>query len=107
MFAYGKESAMSKIKEAKRSIKHSILQIMPAEGWVAVFQDDDGTLSETVRVPLFAWAIVREIDKKTAHTQVTGLHIDDEGQIRASCWSDGFLRYERIEITERPQSSGK
>jgi hypothetical protein len=107
MFAYGKESAMSKIKEAKRSI----LQIMPAEGWVAVFQDDDevedGVPPETVRVPLFAWALVREIDKKTAHTQVTGLHIDDEGQIRASCGSDGFLRYERIEITERPQSSGK
>src|SRR4029450_1337782 len=60
-----------------------------------------------VCVPLFAWALVREIDKKTAHTQVTGLHIDDEGQIRESCWSDGFLRYERIEITERPQSSGK
>jgi hypothetical protein len=94
---------MSKIKDAKRSI----LQIMPADGWVAVFQDDDGALSETVRVLLFAWAVVREIDKKTAHTQVTGLHIDDEGQIRASCWSDGFLRYERIEITERPQSSGK
>ena len=87
---------MSKIKEAKRSI----LQIMPAEGWVAVFQDDDevedGVPPETVRVPLFAWAIVREIDKKTAHTQVTGLHIDDEGQIRESCWSDGFLRYERL-----------
>ena len=94
---------MSKIKEAKRSI----LQIMPAEGWVAVFQDDDGELSETTRVPLFAWAVVQEIDKKTAHTQATGLHIDDEGQICESCWSDGFLRYERIETTERPQSSGK
>jgi hypothetical protein len=34
---------MSKIKDAKRSI----LQMMPAEGWVAVFQDDDGELSET------------------------------------------------------------
>jgi hypothetical protein len=51
---------MSKIKDAKRSI----LQIMPAEGWVAVFQDEDGELSETVRVPLFAWALVREITKK-------------------------------------------
>ena len=94
---------MSKIKEAKRSI----LQIMPAEGWVAVFQDEDGSLSETVRVPLFAWALVREIDKKTAYTQVTGLHIDDEGQICEACWSEGFLRYERIDTTERPQSSGK
>ena len=94
---------MYKIKEAR----HSIRQIMPAEGWVAVFQDDDGELSETVRAPLFAWALVREIEKKTAHTQVTGLHMDDEGQIRESCWSDGFLRYERIDITERPQSSGK
>jgi len=94
---------MSKIKEAKRSI----LQIMPAEGWVAVFQDDDGALSETVREPLFAWAIVREIDKKTASTQVTGLHIDDQGQICEACWSEGFSRYERIETTERPRSLGK
>jgi len=103
MVAYRKEVAMSKIKETKRSIVH----IMPAEGWVAVFQDEDGELSETVRTPLFAWALVREIAKKTAHTQVTGLHMDDEGQIRESCWSEGFLRYERIEITERPQSLGK
>ena len=94
---------MSKIKEAKRSI----LQIMPAEGWVAVFQDDDGELSETTRVPLFAWAVVQEINNKTAYTQVTGLHIDDEGQIGATCWSEGFLRYEHIETTERPRSSGK
>jgi hypothetical protein len=94
---------MSKIKEAKRSI----LQIMSAEGWVAVFQDDDGELSETTRVPLFAWALVREVDKKTASTQITGLHIDDEGQICESCWSEGFLRYERLDTTERPQSSGK
>ena len=94
---------MSKIKDAKRSI----LQIMPAEGWVAVFQDDDGELSETTRVPLFAWAVVREMDKKTAYTQVTGLHINDEGQICETWWSEGFLRYERIETMERPRSSGK
>jgi len=94
---------MSKIKDAKRSI----LPIMPAEGWVGVFQDDDGELAETVRAPLFAWAIVREIERKIAHTQVTGLHMDDEGQICVSCWSEGFLRYEHLEITERPQSSGK
>ena len=94
---------MSKIKEAKRSILH----IMPAEGWVAVFQDEDGELSETTRVPVFAWAVVREIAKKTASTQVTGLHMDDEGQICETCWSAGFLRYERLETTERPRSSGK
>ena len=61
----------------------------------------------TTRVPVFAWAVVREIDKKTASTQVTGLHMDDEGQICEACWSEGFLRYERLETTERPQSSGK
>ena len=94
---------MSKIKDAKRSV----LQIMPAEGWVAVFQDDDGELSETTRVPLFAWAVVQEINKKTASTQVTGLHMNDEGQICETCWSEGFLRYERIETMERPRSSGK
>jgi hypothetical protein len=107
MFVYRKEVAMSKIKEAKRSI----LQIMPAEGWVVVFQDDDevedGVPPETVRVPLFAWAVVRELDGKKACTKVTGLFIDDEGQVSEACWREGFLRYERIEITERPQSSGK
>jgi hypothetical protein len=94
MFAYGKEVAMSKIKDAKRSI----LQIMPAEGWVAVLSDndDDGTLPDTTRAPLFAWAVVREIDKKTASTQVTGLFINDEGQVCEACWCEGFLRYERI-----------
>jgi hypothetical protein len=94
---------MSKIKEAQRSI----LQIMPAEGWVAVFQDEDGALSETIRAPLFAWAVVREIEKKMAYTKVTGLFIDDEGQVLEACWCAGFLRYERIETTERPQSMGK
>jgi hypothetical protein len=89
----GKEGVMSKSKEATRSL----LQIMPADGWVAVFQDEDGELSETVRVPLFAWALVREIAKKTAHTQVTGMHMDDEGQICVSCWSAGFLRYEHLD----------
>jgi hypothetical protein len=103
MCAYGKEAAMSKIKEAKRSI----LQIMPAEGWVAVFQDSDGVPPETLRVPLFAWAVVREIDGKKAYTQVTGLFIDDEGQIAEACWTGDFLRYERIDTPERPQSSGK
>ena len=96
---------MSKIKDAKRSI----LQIMPADGWVAVFSDndDDGTLPDTTYAQLFAWAVVRELDGKKACMQVTGLFIDDEGQIGESCWSDGFLRYEHIEITEWPQSSGK
>jgi hypothetical protein len=97
---------MSKIKEAKRAI----LQIMPADGWLAVCADEeevDGTPPATTRVPLFAWAIVREIDGKRASTQVTGLFMDDEGQICEACWYAGFLRYERIENLERPQSPGK
>ena len=95
---------MSKIKDAKRSI----LQIMPAEGWVAVFSDNDndGTLPDTSRSPLFAWAIVEEIKKKIASTRVTGLFIDDEGQICEACWCEGFLRYERMDelSSGRPQS---
>jgi len=104
MLAYGKEAAMSKIKEAKRSILH----MMPAEGWVAVLTDEDGMPPETTRVPLFAWAVVREIDKKTASTQVTGLLIDDEGQVCAACWCAGFLRYERLGDLRsgRPSSVG-
>jgi hypothetical protein len=96
---------MSNIKEAKRSILH----IMPAEGWIAVLTDDDGIPPETTRVPLFAWAVVREIDKKTASTQVTGLFIDDEGQVCEACWCEGFLRYERRGdmSRERPQSVGE
>jgi hypothetical protein len=98
---------MSKIKEAKRSI----LQIMPADGWVAVFSDndDDGTLPDTTRAPLFAWAVVREIDGKKAYTQVTGLFINDEGQVSEACWTVGFLRYERMDelSSGRLQSPGK
>jgi hypothetical protein len=51
-------------------------------------------------VPLFAWAIVRDIDGKRASTQVTGLFIDDDGQICEACWCAGFLRYERIDNME-------
>ena len=97
---------MSKIKEAKWAILH----IMPADGWMAICTDEEegeGTPPVTTCLPLFAWAIVREIDGKRASTQVTGLFIDDEGQICEACWSEGFLRYERIDTTERPQSSGK
>lgn len=94
---------MSKIKEAKRSILH----IMPADGWMAVCTDEDRVPPETTCVPLFAWAVVREVDKKTASTQVTGLFIDDEGQICEACWCAGFLRYERIENLERPHAAGK
>ena len=98
---------MSKIKDAKRSI----VQIMPAEGWAAVLSDNDndGTLPDTTRAPLFAWAVVREIDGKTAYTQVTGLFMDDEGQVLEACWCKDFLRYERVENVggERLQSVGK
>jgi len=59
------------------------------------------------RVPLFAWAIVRELDGKRASTQVTGLFIDDEGQICEACWCAGFLRYERLENLEQPHAAGK
>jgi hypothetical protein len=38
---------------------------------------------------------------------VTGLFVDDEGQICEACWYAGFLRYERIENLERPYSAGK
>jgi hypothetical protein len=62
-----------------------------------------------MRFPLFAWAIVREIGKKKVSRQVTGLFIDDEGQVIEACWHEGFLRYERIETfrEELPQSSAK
>ena len=97
---------MSKIKEAKRAILH----IMPAEGWMAVCTDEEegeGTPPVMTRVPLFAWAIVRELDGKRASTQVTGLFIDDEGQICEACWCAGFLRYERLENLEQPHAAGK
>jgi len=96
---------MSKIKEAKRSM----LQMMPAEGWMVVCTDKekDGTPPATTRVPLFAWAIVRAMNGKTASTQVTGLFMDDEGQICAACWSKGFVRYERITPPEQPPSPGQ
>ena len=81
---------MPRMKDPKRSI----LQIMPAEGWSAVFEDE-GDPSRTSSIPIFAWAIVSELSGSTAYTEVTGLFIDGEGQVSEACWCVGFLRYER------------
>jgi hypothetical protein len=83
--------------------------MMPADGWMAVCTDEvkDGTPPVTTRVLLFAWAIVRDMNGKKASTQVTGLFMDDAGQIGVACWSKGFVRYERITDLERPLSLGK
>ena len=81
---------MPRVRDAKRSILH----IMPAEGWSAVFRDDAAP-TQTVSIPIFAWAIVREVSQETSYTEVTGLFIDGEGQVAEACWCVEFLRYER------------
>jgi hypothetical protein len=85
-----KEPAMARMKDPKRSIVH----IMPAEGWSAVFEEEEAP-PRTSRIPIFAWAIVRELTGEAAYTEVTGLFIDSEGQVSEACWCRGFLRYER------------
>src|SRR5262245_32252609 len=43
----------------------------------------------------------------TSYTQVTGLCIDDEGQVSKTYWCVGFLLYERIgDISRRPGTRG-
>ena len=81
---------MPRVKDPKRSILH----IMPADGWSAVFQDAEAP-THTSSLPIFAWAIARDLYGETAYTEVTGLFIDGEGQVSEACWCLGFLRYER------------
>ena len=81
---------MPRMRDAKRSI----LQIMPAEGWSAVLRDEAAP-TQTTSVPIFAWAIVREVSQETSYTEVTGLFVDGEGQVAEACWCMEFLRYER------------
>ena len=89
-YAHEKELPMPQVKDPKRSMLH----IMPAEGWSAIFQDAESP-THTSSLPIFAWAVVRELYGETPYTEVTGLFIDGEGQVSEACWCPGFLRYER------------
>lgn len=72
------------------TVKRTILQIMPAEGWRAVYREDDGTLTE---YPLVCWALVIEDDERNDRIRyVTGIDAV-ENQAEFCDEAANFVRY--------------
>lgn len=62
-----------------------IVQLIPADGWVAVYKDEDAE----VRVPLVAWGLRRD-------GQVVPLDTAPEGDVGDPRETAGFDRVERL-----------
>ena len=65
-----------------------ILQIMPAEDWWAVY-DDDG---EAFISKLVSWALVQVGNEETDRS-VTGMDVDEEGRIEFCQEIENFKNY--------------
>lgn len=69
--------------------KRKILQIMPAIGWHATYQGDQGI----IKTPLVCWALIEEDENGELYTNVVGM--DAQGHIDFSDDSSNFLGYEK------------
>jgi len=75
-----------------------ILQIMPADGWFAVYEGDYKDI--TLFRPLVCWTLT-ECDDGT--TIVVGMEVDEEGN--AIPRSEGFVRYHHAPLLSTGESS--
>jgi len=88
--------------------KKKILQIIPAEGWVARYKDESGT--ESYQDPLVCWALVEPLaeelkgldeDDPTLWRYVVGIVVDADGSSDVASDIDNFSRYEKAERMDR------
>ncbi|MDR7381114.1 hypothetical protein [Promicromonospora iranensis] len=73
------------IRSEETSSDTQIVQLIPANGWVAVYKDDDTEL----RAPLVAWALRRD-------GEVIPLDTDPEGDVGDPRKTRNFHRVERV-----------
>lgn len=66
-----------------------ILQIIPAEGWLAVYELGTGDVSDLRTKGLVCWALVEEMSE----TSVVGIDVDQSAGITES---GKFLGYVRV-----------
>jgi hypothetical protein len=69
--------------------KVRIVQIIPAQGWWAVYRkrEDDGEFSAL----LVSWALV---EGSTGEFEVVGIDADIKGTVEIAAYANNFLRYE-------------
>jgi hypothetical protein len=71
-------------------MSEKIVQIIPADDWVAVFKmDDEAELS----MPLTCWALFQEED---GSSRIEGIYVDAAGDCTAAKSATNFLRYKRL-----------
>lgn len=82
----------------------TILQIMPADGWIAWYKDESGT--ELHWDTLVCWALVEPLpaelkgldDTDPTHWRyVVGIVTDSEGTTEIASDIDNFSRYEKVD----------
>jgi hypothetical protein len=67
-----------------------IIQIIPADSWIAVFKMDDDA---EIAMPLNCWALFQEED---GSSRIEGIYVDAAGDCTAAKSAINFVRYERL-----------
>ena len=74
-------------------MNEKIIQIIPADDWVAVFKmDDEAELS----MPLTCWALFQLED---GSSRIEGIYVDAAGDCTAAKSAANFIRYKRLSTT--------
>ena len=74
-------------------MNEKIIQIIPADDWVAVFKmDDEAELS----MPLNCWALFQAED---GSSRIEGIYVDAAGDCTAAKSAANFIRYKRLSST--------
>ena len=71
-------------------MNEKIIQIIPANDWVAVFMMDDGA---ELSMPLNCWALFQLED---GSSRIEGIYVDAAGDSTAAKSAANFLRYKRL-----------
>ena len=73
-----------------------ILQITPADGWVAIFEGDEG---EGLAMPLACFALVEVEEGNDNWTEVRAMTVEERTVVFCD-EIDNFVRIDRIEMLE-------
>jgi len=71
-----------------------ILQIIPAEGWMAEFEDSYDGSNNIIAEHLCAWALTED---DNGHLRVEGVSVSDESGVALAEFESNFKRYSRTD----------
>jgi hypothetical protein len=76
--------------QTTKNMGEKIIQIIPADSWIAVFKMDDDA---EIAMPLNCWALFQEED---GSSRIEGIYVDAAGDCTAAKSAINFVRYERL-----------